>query len=282
MARQAIRRSTVSVRRPRQVIDKNFVSLTEKVFAVLDTLSGSPEIGFSRAQIAQSVALSPPTLDRLLYSIQKLGYIEQGQGDNYRLARKFYDLSAGTLKYQYLPLVARSVFNRLLAEYGESVHISVLENDLCVTVAAVQSSHAFQCSAEVGEWNYAHSTAMGKCFLANLAVEQQDAIINHRGLPRLTSATITDREKLQAELEKVKIRGYAVSTGEGIEGVTCVASPIFNCEDQIIASISISGPSFRMQRNVGRITVGITQAATRLSILLGCRKSKLNDLLFPA
>ncbi len=282
MARQAIRRSIVSVRRSRQIVDKNFVSLTEKVFAVLGVLSGSPEVGLSLDQIAQTVALPAPTLDRLLYSIQKLGYIEQWEGEKYRLARKFYDLSAGTLKYQYLPFVARSAFNSLLAEYGESVHISVLENDLCVTVAAVQSSHAFQCSAEVGEWNYAHSTAMGKCFLANLDEEQRDAVLNHRGLPRLTNATITDREKFLAELEKVKMQGYAVSTGEGIEGVTCVAGPIFNREDKIIASISISGPSFRMQRNVDRVTVGVKQAATRLSILLGCRTSKLNDLLFSA
>ncbi len=254
--------------------------MTEKVFAVLEAISSSSGIGLSLDQIAQTVALSAPTLDRLLYSIQKLGYIEQAEEGKYRLSKKFYDMSAGALKYQYLPLLARNVFGRLLAEYGESVHVSVLENDLCVIVAAVESLHAFQCSAEVGQWNYAHSTAMGKCLLANSAAEQRDAVINHRGLPRLTNVTVTDRERFLAELEKVKAQGYALNIGETLEGVTCVAGPIFNCEDKIIASISISGPSFRMQKNIDRITSGVMQAATRLSLLLGCRKSKLNDLLF--
>lgn len=276
------RRPTVRVRQTRQKADKNFIGLAEKVFAILQLLAESPGTSLSRDEIAKSVTASRSSLDRLLYSIRKLGYVEETDDGTYRLARKFYSLSEVAVKHQYIPAIAKSVLNRLLSQYGESAHISVLENGLCVVVAAVESQYPVSFSAEVGEWNYVHTTAMGKCLLAYASSEERNAVIGQRGLPRLTDTTITDQEKFLQELEAVKERGYAVNLGETVEGITCVAAPIFNNQDRVIAALSISGPSYRMTKELDRIIGGIKPASTRLSLLLGCRSCNLDYLLSAA
>jgi DNA-binding IclR family transcriptional regulator len=81
------------------------------------------------------------------------------------------------------------------------------------------------------------------------------------------------------ELEKVRSQGYAVNTGETAEGVTCVAAPIFNNEGRVIAALSISGPSFRMQSALEDLRRGVQQATARLSLLLGYRLHKVEDAL---
>lgn len=275
----SMRRSPARARRVRQTANKNFIGLTEKVFAVIESLSRNHGTCLSADEIAKATALSSLTLDRLLYSIQKLGGIEQVEDGKYRLSKRFYALSDEAVRFQYLPRLAKPVFNQLLARHGESVHISVIKNDLCVVVAAVESLYPLSFSAEVGEWNYLHSTAMGKCILAHASEQLTDSVILHRGLPRLTDSTIVDRDRFLAELDRVRAQGYAVNAGEVLEGAACVAGPIFNNQDTVIASLSISGPSFRILKNLDCISADIKEGAARLSLLLGYQKGNLDELL---
>lgn len=269
----------VAGRATRPPADKNFIGLTEKVFAVLEALSQSPRASVSLDDITQRVALAKTTVHRLLYSMKKLGYIDQRENGDYLLSGRFYALGGNALPYQHLPALARPIFNKLVARFGESVHIAILENGLVVFVAVAESQHAHRCAAEVGAFNYAHSTALGKCLLAHLSPDGLEALIAHRGLPKITPATIADKAQLMLELEKVRSQGYAVNTGETAEGVTCIAAPIFNNEGRVIAALSISGPSFRMQSALEDLRRGVQQATARLSLLLGYRLHKLEDAL---
>jgi len=223
--------------------------------------------------------MAKTTVHRLLYSMRKLGYIDQRENGDYLLSGRFYALGGNALPYQHLSVLARPVFNKLLARFGESVHIAVLENGLVVFVAVAESQHAYRCAAEVGAFNYAHSTALGKCLLASLSPEDLESVIAHRGLPKLTPSTIVDKAQLMLELERVRAQGYAINTGETAEGVTCIAAPIFNNEGRVIAALSISGPSFRMQSAVDDVRRGVQQATARLSLLLGYRLQRMDDAI---
>ena len=66
------------------------------------------------------------------------------------------------------------------------------------------------------------------------------------GLVRRTDETITDPDLLMMELEKIRQRGFAFDNMENEDHVKCVAAPIYNSRGRVIAAVSISGPSFRM------------------------------------
>ena len=266
-------------RRKAETVDKNFIGLTDKVFAVLEAFSQNPRGPVSLEQITQSVSLAKTTVHRLLYSMKKLGYVDQRSNGDYLLSRKFYSLSAATLPYQHLANLASTAFQKLLARFGESVHVAVLEKGLVVFVAVAESQHAYRCAAEVGDRNYAHSTALGKCLLAHLAPEELTTVLDQRGLPRLTPQTIVDKDQLILELEKVRNHGCAISSGENTEGVTCVSAPIFGGDGQVVAALSVSGPTFRMHPTLDALRRSVLQETAKLSLLLGHRVNLVDDVL---
>lgn len=266
-------------RRKAETVDKNFIGLTDKVFAVLETFSQNPRGPVSLEHITQSVSLAKTTVHRLLYSMKKLGYVDQRSNGDYLLSKKFYSLSAATLPYQHLANLASTAFQKLVARFGESVHVAVLEKGLVVFVAVAESQHAYRCAAEVGDRNYAHSTALGKCLLAHLPPEELAAVMDQRGLPRLTPLTIVDKDQLILELEKVQNHGYAISSGENTEGVTCVSAPIFGGDGQVVAALSVSGPTFRMHPTLDALRRGVQQETAKLSLLLGHRVNLPDDVL---
>jgi DNA-binding IclR family transcriptional regulator len=259
--------------------DKNFIAVTEKIFAVLESFNSNPHEPLSLDQITSSVGFAKTSAHRLLYSMRRLGYIQQDSNGNYSLSEKFYALGGNALPYQHLISLSRPVLNQLVMRYGESVHIGVLEKGVVLFVAVAPSQHAYRCAAEVGECNYAHSTALGKCLLANLPVADRDAVLQARGLPKMTERTKTSRPQLELDLERIRKQGWAVNDGENIEGVICVAAPIFGRGDQVIAALSMSGPSSRMQPVLEELKKAVRNAASRLSLLLGARSSGADELV---
>ena len=77
------------------------------------------------------------------------------------------------------------------------------------------------------------------------------------------------------ELDKARELQVATNVGENMEGVICVASPIFNNEGKAVAALSISGPAVRMEQGMETIKKEIKRVALRLSILLGYRPEKI-------
>jgi DNA-binding IclR family transcriptional regulator len=90
-----------------------------------------------------------------------------------------------------------------------------------------------------------HCISSGKALLAYLPQQWLERILT-KGLPRFTEKTITDPILLREELKRVRQQGYAVAQEELEAGLSAVAAPIWNHEGQVVAAISVSGPSFRL------------------------------------
>jgi DNA-binding IclR family transcriptional regulator len=135
---------------------------------------------------------------------------------------------------------------KLLETFRETVNLGVLYQGEVVYLQILESTRSMRMSAQPGQRNPVHCTALGKALIAYLPEADLQAIVALRGLPALTPRTITTLEQLQAELARVRSRGYAIDDIENEKGVRCVAAPIFNHQDEVIAAISLSGPADRM------------------------------------
>ena len=83
-------------------------------------------------------------------------------------------------------------------------------------------------------------------FLAFYDEATRDKVIGANQFAAHTSKTITDKGIFLEHLKAIKARGYGIDDEEKDPGVVCVAAPIFNYDDQVVAAISISGPVTRM------------------------------------
>ena len=250
--------------------DKNFIGLTEKVFDVLEAFSQSPQHAISLEEITQSVGLAKTTVHRLLYSMKKIGYVSQNdETGQYQLSAKFLEIGRSVLPFQRLAVLARPMLENLRLRCGESVHVGVLDKGLLTYIAVVESQNPYRFAASPGEFNYAHSTALGKCLLAYLSEEEIESIIALHGLPKVARHTITSGTQLLEELRRVREEGAAVNNEENVDGVICVAAPIRDMGGQPVAALSVSGPAIRMELMVDAVKQEVKRVAARISALLG-------------
>jgi IclR family KDG regulon transcriptional repressor len=97
----------------------------------------------------------------------------------------------------------------------------------------------------LGQRNPLHCTGVGKVLLSGMTNDEIDRVIAERGLKKYTPNTITNRNDLFEEIERVRNEGVAYDHEELNIGVKCIAAPIFNRAGRVVASVSISGPGQR-------------------------------------
>jgi IclR family acetate operon transcriptional repressor len=115
-----------------------------------------------------------------------------------------------------------------------------------------------------------HASAIGKAMLA----ERDDATLtdylHKKGMPRFTEKTIVDPAALRHELAQVRERGWAVDDEEHTVGMRCVAATIHNEHGEVIAGVSLSGPSVRVtQGRLGELGARVVQAANEITVQIG-------------
>ena len=251
--------------------DKNFIALTNKVFGVLEAFSGNPKAPITLEEITQSVGLAKTTVYRLLYSMKKIGYVDQNeQSGKYLLAAKFFELGRAVLPFQRVATLAMPLLENLRIRCGESVHVGVLDKGLLTYIAVLESQNPYRCAAVIGEMNYTHSTAIGKCLLAHRSEAEVEEIIRDHGLPKMARNTITNGTQLLEELRRVREQGVATNVEENIDGVICVAAPIRDQTGQTVAALSVSGPAIRMEVILEGAKQEVKRVGNRISAMLGC------------
>jgi len=256
---------------PRIQADKNYIEVAGKIFTVLEYFveRGSKQKSVAFVEVAGAVPFARTTVHRILYSLEKLGYIEKDElKAHYQLASKFFDLTGPAIHFRRLQSVAKSVMQNLLLRFGETINLGVLEDGLVAYIEVLQSPSALRIAAIPGERNPVHCTSLGKAMLAFLPENEVEAILNRHPLIRKTPKTITQKKHLLEHLASVRERAVALDMEENLTGVICVAAPIFDQAGSVIAGISVSGPASRMEPKLTQVQEEIRNSAVTLSRML--------------
>jgi IclR family transcriptional regulator, acetate operon repressor len=194
------------------------------------------------SQLAEASGLPQPTIHRLLRTLIAGGYIRQQPSRRYSLGPRLIRL--GETAGRVLGSSARPHLTRLRDLTGETSNMAVLDGDQVVYVAQVPSPHAMRMFTEVGQRVDLHCTAVGKAVLATLPPAETDRILSRITMSPRTIHTITDPSVIRAEIDRVRLQGFAVDDGEQEIGVRCFAVAIPDAPTR--AALSISGPQARV------------------------------------
>ena len=245
-------------------LDKNYIAVMGKIFSVVEFLidKGPKQSPVAFPTMAQKLPFSRTTIRRILYSLEKLGYVEKaGIASHYRLTAKLFDLAAPSLHARHLLSATRSIMLDLLTRHSETVNLGVLNGAQIVYIDVLESPNALRIAALPGDRNPLHSTSLGKAILAFLPQSEGDALLERYPLVRRTSATITQKGQLRKHLALVRKNGVAVDLEENLSGVTCVAAPIFDNAERVVAALSVSGPTTRMSSKLETVKQDVRRAA---------------------
>lgn len=242
----------------------------KRTFMLLELL-GNADQGLGVSTLAQQSQLPVGTTHRLLNTLKQLGYVEQDRETHkYTLGLRFLNLRGAIINQLNLAAVAMPVMKELMQRVNETVHLAVFNEGEIVYIERVEGLQTQGMYTCIGKRAPAHSTALGKTMLAYMPEAVVHQVVERRGLPRFSPATITTLPELVRELEAIRLRGYALDNGETGEPVRCVAAPVRDYTGQVIAAISISGPQERMHPSRdAELGEAVCRAAKLISARLG-------------
>jgi IclR family transcriptional regulator, acetate operon repressor len=143
---------------------------------------------------------------------------------------------------------ALSTLESLAESTGESVNLGIRSGAEVLVVLAVPSPQPLRFDQLAGSRVPIHTSAMGKCLLAFAPPVPGDVDVLS-GLPRLTrftDRTITRRDRLAAELQRARERGWALNDEERNPGVRAVATPVLDSVGSAAAAVAVQGPAMRL------------------------------------
>lgn len=252
--------------------DVNRVRTLEKSLAVIGILLEGPQRGVRIKDISERLSLGKSTVHRILNTFLAHGYVEQGPDDKrYRLGWKFFEVGSALPRQRNLSNIDLGVLQELSERYEETVNLGIRTGNKVAIVAKADPRRVlFRTGPHLGEQEPLHATALGKALLSGLDEAELDGLFPGEELARFTGKTIVSLSDLRKEIATARQRGYAVDREELSPGLSCIAMPVYNYASEIIAAVSVSGPSFRMNsRKLQACRQGLAEASRHYSAFFG-------------
>jgi IclR family acetate operon transcriptional repressor len=141
-------------------------------------------------------------------------------------------------------------------------------------IAAVNSNHPLRYVVPLNEWIPVYAGASGLAIMAFLPTEERRQIVRQTKLKPLTANTIRNPVVLEAELERVRQRGYAFSSGHRNIGTVAMGAPVWGPEARPIGSLVVPMPEARFNRRTeSRLAALIVQHADRITDRIGGKRA---------
>ncbi|HEX3010429.1 MAG TPA: IclR family transcriptional regulator [Syntrophomonadaceae bacterium] len=253
--------------------NRRTVQSVERTLDIIEALA-EHDTPVSLSELAQTVNLNPSTVHRLLGTLMVRGFVDQDEHSHYKLSLKIYYIGNAATYSMDIRKIAAPFMQELWNMCNETVNLAVLDQGEVTYIDQLESNNIVivKMFARVGSRGPAYCTGSGKVLLSGLTEDIFARYLNQTKLQKFTGDTITERVMLAKEIERVRKDGYALDLGERDEGVRCVAAPIKDQYNRIIAALSVSGPNMRMTASYvnNELVPLVKEMAGRISRQLGC------------
>lgn len=251
------------------------VQTVEKALEVFNLLSKDQyREGISISELSKELELGKSTVHRVLETMVEKNYINQSEETKkYQLSWKLFEVGNVIPRQRNLYRVDNRILQDLCDASQETVNLGVRVKDSVVTIFKTSPKTSLIANLQIGAREPLHATAMGKALISEMTREEVIIILGEGIYENFTSNTITTIDNLMTELEKIRRQGYSVDDEEVCAGLTCVAMPVRDFKNEIVAAVSVSGASIRMTFNkIQEIQQDLQEATDKLSTFLGWQK----------
>ncbi|WP_303317114.1 IclR family transcriptional regulator [Flavivirga abyssicola] len=217
-----------------------------KAFKLLEVYLNGKEAWGVR-ELAKKTGYNKTTTYRLLSTLESLDIVQKNDDDKYILGLKLFELGNLVSVYKSLRTFSRIPLENIAKDIKETVHFGVLKNNQVLYLNKAESELGLKVSTQIGSYQQAYCTALGKVLLAFSSANMISDYLKNVNLKAFTSNTLITSKDLLTELEQIKTKGYALDMEELELGLICIAIPVFNKNKEVVAGVSVSGPSSRFK-----------------------------------
>jgi DNA-binding IclR family transcriptional regulator len=242
------------------------LNTVRKVGPVLDLFTPEhPE--WRMTDIAKALGMPKSSTHALVSTLAEIGLLSIGSQGRYRLGWRLLTLSERMRASLDFREVAMPVMTALAAALRETVLLSVLDGDEVLYVERAEGSHPTVrlAGVRVGGRLPLHCSASGKILLADRDPAEVRAIVERAGLRPLTQRSHRGFDELDADLGRVRARGYATDDGEIVVDVCCLAVPVHDRYGAVLAAMSVSVPKYRFAATRDAVLDALSRAGEDVS-----------------
>jgi DNA-binding IclR family transcriptional regulator len=222
-------------------------SSTLKAFGVLELLVRAGR-AVTLSELMQATELPKPTLHRTLALFEEAGFLSREPGGRaYMIGDRLSRFGLDVLRNDAAATERRMVLRRVVSEISESCNLAVMHKGALIYLDRIEADWPLRLQIPIGGVAMPpHCCASGKLLLAHLPVADRQRLLEIMALEPFTLRTITDRQVLASELDRIVSAGYAVDNEEYVLGVACVAVPVRNRHAEIVAALAVQGATARL------------------------------------
>lgn len=241
---------------------------TKRVLDILDVLAETTK-GMTLTEIAKAIDSPKSTIHPIIQTMVQNKYIFLDESTyKYYIGIKTFCIGSAYTNHLDLLEFIKKEMKCIVEKTNEICQLGILNKNKVLYIAKVDSERAIRIISNVGKELPAYCTALGKALLCNENIETLKELYPE-GLKKYTENTILNFEKLYEELQKIKKESIAFEFSEIMEDLVCIAVPLKTYNNQIVAAISVSIPSFRMNdKSFQEIKYILMQSKERIETVL--------------
>ena len=249
------------------------VQVIERMFALIDVLA-SREEAISLKEISEKTGLHLSTTHRILNDLAIGRFVDRPQSGTYRLGMRLLELGnlvKGRLSVRDAALGPMRELHRLIQQ---PVNLSLRQGDEIVYIERAFSERSgMQVVRAIGARAPLHLTSVGKLFLAADDQQRLRAYATRTGLTGHTKNSLTQLATLERELARVRQSGNAQDNEELELGVRCMAAGIYDDQSKLVAGLSISAPTSRLDEAwLPKLQATVNEISTSLGFRVGLNR----------
>ncbi len=196
--------------------------------------------------LIEALGLPKPTVHRLLQTAEAEGFLQRDlDGRSYGPGPRMRALAVSTMTSEHLRTARLAILRGVAEKIGETCNLATPDREGMTYLDRVETEWPLRIQLPIGTQVPFHCTASGKMYLSTLRPHVLRSLLAARPLEKRTARTMTDIDKIKAELELTRQRGYSTDDEEFMEGMTALAVPVVDNQGKLLATLSAHAP---MQR----------------------------------
>ena len=258
--------------RPKAWDDKAQQNTIKSLDRALDVLERLGEMqGGTLSEIATALGQSPATVYRVLTTFQGRGFVDfDAASQQWNIGAAAFLTGSHFLRRTSLVERARPIMRVLMEETGETANLGIERDGKVLFLGQVETHATIRAFFPPGTASAMHASGIGKALLSRMDDARQRQALAASQLEQFTPHTLTDPEAMIADLRLTKQRGYAFDGEERNIGMRCIAAPVFNVFGEVVAGISVSGPTARVTDDrIEDLSQSVMEAAGELTRAIG-------------
>jgi DNA-binding IclR family transcriptional regulator len=245
----------------------------DKIFHLLDQFTDEkPQWGVR--ELSVQLGLSPTLTHWYLKNLERNRVVRKDPDtDKYELAHRLFELASKNSQLTVMKGIADPFLRHLSNVFKGTAVLKVLDGRELFCLSVVQSPSSLRVHYAEGSRASCNFGCLGKLLMAYIDENRAEQLVKKGFVHQFTSRTIVELPALKAEWSKIRMRGWAYSDGEAIEGARAVAAPLRDSSGNICAAIGLMFPAISLPKSrVESVAREVVKTATAISLQLGWKE----------